>query len=270
MSVQQPIESYGLGSRIAEFKPRNEIFAAVLFIGFGLFCVFVGGIAALGAQGGGSVGGCFISAIGLLIVCAVVAYIVNRTRQGNRTLTLFQDGWAYGKKSEPPVVMRWNDLQDFRIRVLQKVFITPHSFHMRGDYQFVLTGKDGQTVTIKEQYPQIESVADLLWNMVAKSQTPAALENFQQGKTLTFGSLRVNNKGIDNGIELLGWDRLDHISIQGGNVILRTRIDSRWVEWVNIRVEDFPNLPVFIAIAASPGVNKFQGKMKLARTTFGI
>src|SRR5688500_2340548 len=101
--MQQPIETYGLGNHIAEFKPRREVFAAIVFIGFGLFCAFVGAIAALGPQGGDRSGGVVVSGIGLLIVMAVVGYFVYRSRQGNRTLMVFQEGLAYGKKSEPPL-----------------------------------------------------------------------------------------------------------------------------------------------------------------------
>ncbi len=269
MQTNTDSQDFYLGKPLAQYKPRGIGMVLVVML-LALLFLCMGGIVAWGGNRNEALMGWSCLAMGGLIAVMAVIQVIHNLWVKQKTTTVYQQGLTYGHPSEPPVVIRWKELSVFQMRMQQKVFITPASFHMRGAYAFTLMDQGGTIIHIQERYTKASELFETLWRVALQTLMPAAVEAFNDGKTLEFGLLALNRDGIRAAEDYRNWEEIAYIEIRGGVICILTAVAGRREEWVRVYADAVPNLPVFIEMVNRPPIQKLAGKLQLARTSFGL
>jgi hypothetical protein len=186
-----------------------------------------------------------------------------------KQVTIYSEGIAFGSAAAGFATMHWADLSEYRFRTLQKIFLTPLTFHMKYTYQFTFQGSDGRILVINERLAQINALAQLIEEKVIQRLGPAAEESYGAGKPVSFGPISVSRNGIDNGRDTATWNEVFSVEVLGGNLVVTVAGDQHRGKWHKIPAETIPNLPVLLAMIASPTIKKLN-RVNYAHLRIGL
>jgi hypothetical protein len=122
-------------------------------------------------------------------------------------------------------------------------------------YSYTVALADGRSMTFSQtRHPirgerKILKLGDLLETGVTRTQLPKAIEQFNAGRTISFGSVAVSRGGIAVGDQSLPWSKIKSVRILAGWFVVVTH--SYMLPWKRVSVRDIPNYCVLVALVRS-------------------
>jgi hypothetical protein len=110
-----------------------------------------------------------------------------------------------------------------------------------------ITTKGGETAVFERALSNWEGLADTIQIETAKFLVEPSEDNYRAGKTLEFGEISVDQKGVTIKKEFIPWQDVKDVRI--GNGHLRFYRPGFWNGgWKSIPLGDVPNAPVLLKV----------------------
>jgi Family of unknown function (DUF6585) len=114
----------------------------------------------------------------------------------------------------------------------------------RGGYTFSRT--DGTRFIINHVFLNAEELSTTIEQEVTDRLLPLIISSFQRGDTVRFGKVRVSQRGMSTGGEILPWNEMGGLMDYGGIIAIKQK--GRWRNWSYISIRETPNLCVLEAL----------------------
>ncbi len=186
------------------------------------------------------------AAVILLLAGSLVLLLHPRTLR----VEVHHDGlrWSRGRRS---ACARWSQVREIRLRATR--YLLP-ALGKRTHAELVLGIRPPGTSTrrlrrlhLPHDLSDFDDLAAAVKTQVYPLLLPEMSRALRQGRTLTFGRLRLNSKGVRQGRRMLPWSRLEQVRLEGGVVHLRSAHASGRVE-LRLHAQDIPNLEVCLQL----------------------
>jgi hypothetical protein len=181
----------------------------------------------------------FFILMGLFIALAVVSFGVGLYSQ-TYTLTLYPDALAKSGKEELEI-FRWSDIRD--------VYMYIHP--IAGKHRLVTT--DGRELQIDSSVKDGKKLGEAVQQALFHHMMPIALKAFENGNTLTFGPLRIDQGFLYYKDKRLAWYEVAKMQLLYNaytrSVQFEVKTRGGALPWCSVKVQDVPNVDVFKALA---------------------
>ena len=229
--------AYQLGNPRDEYKATFISWLIMLLGGLviaaGLISVFRSVI-----NGGG--GGAWIALVFLLVVGGGMAYF--GYRRSRRRAQVFDQGLVYSS-SGTTQTWRWEEIAF----VWQKIIRVSVNFIPAGTrYVYTIQHRNGQKIILDDGLRGIKYLGETIQQETFTRLMPLAVAAYNNGETLHFGKLTVNQQGIGNGKETVPWNQIKGVQVNQGYVAVKR--EGKWLRWANVPVAGVPNFFVFMAL----------------------
>ena len=231
--------TYELGEPYAAFQALPErhsklhftITSCITYLLIGVFTLFitVAAIASLFDGSSASASKALIYLSGILIF-ALWLFVSGDSKIIVKTWTIYvcpQGLLAYEVRTQATRAIQWKQIKDFYVRTWGDAEYTPESGVSRSwkCYQFLLKCMDGSRFQFKGRSDRGDVDIGTLQHIIEKEiislQLPSVLEAYNEGKTVTFGALTLNQTGVSNGQYTFAWDKILCIDFAGESIYVR-------------------------------------------------
>lgn len=253
-------EEHALGERrLDQYLGRSRLInwrgIAVLAI---IDALLIGGAAFWGAaslpeltsQTGAPWLGVFIE---LLVLCLfLVPYITMNIIHGlqqihNFTWT-FERGLILKHGQQEPVICRWDELAViWRIPSLFWIGYRRNTLFSQFLHGYTLQLRDGSEYTLTRFNINQVALGKIIKEQVVPLQLPAVVAAYQEGRTISFGQVNINQQGIAIGASLLPWSHVRSVGLEANRLVIYDI--ARRKPWSRLASADIPNLFLLFALA---------------------
>ncbi|MFD4950185.1 DUF6585 family protein [Streptomyces sp. NPDC058451] len=163
-------------------------------------------------------------------------------KQAARRLHLFEHGLAEVGGNGEVSVFRWDSLtalQEITERYANGVYVGT-------TYVYTLHREDGTKLKLTEFYAEPERWGPALQQEITRAQLPGLLTGLEQGRTLTYGTVSVNQSGVATPKGSLTWAEIEKVEISQGMLVLRK--PGKKLPWAQVQVKRIPNLFLLLAL----------------------
>jgi hypothetical protein len=246
-AIYEQAYAHQLGAPVATYKPPLTNPLAIIGVVLGAIVldilVLYGILAATG----------YIFYILIAIPIAAIGYGVVAMLNYNLAIYQFMNGLVRAKGQQVEVV-RWDRISALWIRMNRR-----RNYSLSGALASSLaSGNTIQGLTLQRDDGRNFSFSSLLrghlrliqsieQNMV-QFHLPRATAAYQSGQVVPFGPLSVSRQGISNGRETLGWNEVQNIEINRGNLLVKR--SPKGAKWASVDVAKIPNLAVFVSLTS--------------------
>jgi hypothetical protein len=225
VAVMQQAELQQLGQFRKSYKPVHPLKLIAMIIGSLLLMIVVIVVSLYLTNG-------------LFYFCALLPiYIifaaVRKLLKGNLCVYLFTNGlaWTRGRRCE---MVRWEQIESIWRKKGQSQYVSSLTCTLRL--------KDGRTLKIDDALKSINELVVIVQDRFRSVRLPEVIALYERGETVTFGKIQVDHQGINNGKELIPWDRLDSMAIREALVVAQKH--GRPLKWSKVKEAETPNLYV--------------------------
>lgn len=173
--------------------------------------------------------GIFLGFFGGAVMFIALALNTKRT-----SIYLYTQGLILTSKSGPEVY-RWDQIGGLRDKIVKRKVrtyrVTAHSYSIR---RF-----DGQQAVLSDHIPRMKELWPIITQEVNAVLWPRIQSLYQQGKTISFGSLTISQQGISTSKDRLPWDQVKSCTIANGRVVVEKQ--GQHVRWADIAADEFTN-----------------------------
>jgi hypothetical protein len=240
MAMSIPAEAISFGNPRAEFSTQGALanYVGLPVVGLGMI---VGGIALMAIDALPGFSG-LLAAMGIIILSVGGYQFFSALLSPPQRVWIFDSGMIV-QKGEHHEEIRWEAMQ----AIYQNIYTYRLSIiPIVKQRTYTLEMKDGRTITLNRHIQDIESLGKMLHNRLTDQQFPAALETLREGGTLTFGPIRVNGHGLQNGGDLLPWEEIRHVRLVNGQIQIKEA--ARTFTWKGVPASKIPNLYLFLTL----------------------
>jgi hypothetical protein len=233
--VFQQAATYQLGTQLQTYKPRYSPMAAVGIAAGVIILDIIVQIALLAA----------IDRFSIYLIILPIVMIIFAVRSimvGNTKIYIFTNGLIQAKGQQRDVI-RWDQVEAVWTKVTR---VRYYYFYSRMTYKYTVRRTDGASFTFGSPLKDIATLGTTLEQEVARLHTPRAIEAFNSGAPVVFGSLTVGIPGISNGRETLPWNMVKSISVNRG--IVSVHKEGQMLRWASANVSNIPNFQVFVNV----------------------
>lgn len=242
IQVEQLAVDYQLGTLQQEYRVklawRNLL---VGFLGLGLALLFAGLAVTSSAPPTDDRVHVEIISISVALLFALFGFCFPLFYRSWRVY-LYSEGFAFvrGKKLD---VFRWDQIESL-LQSVAKQYV--NGIYMGTNHRYTIRGLDGRQVVLTDRITHVESLGNVISDMVTRVKLPVVIAGFKAGGIVTFGPLSVSLQGVSNGKETISWDQVTDVKVNRGIVIVKK--EGKWLSWSSVRVANIPNFFVFLAL----------------------
>ena len=138
------------------------------------------------------------------------------------------------------VVYQWGRIQTLRWDSVTAVWNTPLSTRF--------ACKNGTKLTITHHWPKAVVAREIICGKVLRHIRLHAMEKFEAGATVPFGSCTLSQRGIFDGVQTFPWDNIYECEYMDNGVALIGKDKSRLA---HVSTTNLPNIAVFVALVNS-------------------
>ena len=173
----------------------------------------------------------------LFVPFIIIGYGIYGLIHSNERVYAFGNGFIYAK-GRRLVPVRWDQVGSVWRKISQG----------RSGTSFVYTvcRNDGQMLKFGSPLRNVNVLGNELQEQVNRLQLPRAIAAYYAGQPVTFGVVRVDGQGINNGKELIPWDQIGCIRLP--QEVIAVEKNGRLLKWPSVKGADVPNLVVFIRL----------------------
>lgn len=240
MAMSIPAEAISLDNPQAEFSTRGALgnYVGLPVVGLGMV---VGGIALMAIESLPGFSG-LLAAMGVIFLAVGGYQFFSALISPPRHIWVFDGGITYQRGNSQEEI-RWEDMEaiyqhisTYHLGVIPLVRQHSYTLHM----------SDGREITFNRDIQNVEALGQMLNRKLTDQQFPEALETLREGGTLTFGPVRVNGHGLQNGGDLLPWEEIRHIRLINGQIQIKEA--GRTFTWKGVPASKIPNLYLFLTL----------------------
>jgi hypothetical protein len=155
---------------------------------------------------------------------------------------LYSEGFAYARRRKLDA-FRWDQIESLLQSVTRQYV---NGIYMGTNHRYTIRGLDGRQVVLTDRIAHVESLGNVISDMVTRVKLPVVIAGFKAGGIVTFGPLSVSLQGVSNGKETISWDQVTDVKVNRGIVIVKK--EGKWLSWSSVRVATIPNCFVFLAL----------------------
>lgn len=180
--------------------------------------------------------------IGAAFVLVGWAMIENWLRTRNRSVSLTRDGLIYNKNGTLTTV-RWDEIAGVWQNITRRYY---NGVYTGTTHVYTLQTYDKKKLTFNDTLKNVEELGNTIQKEVSNRHLPRAMETYNSGGTVSFGTVSVNRLGLTKGDKTLPWNEIQGVQIKKGYIQIKKQ--GKWLNWANIPVSAIPNMLVFLTL----------------------
>jgi hypothetical protein len=237
----------GLGEPIAQFSVgkraivRNAVIAPAFFLAG---VALVAGLLWRHAWGHSH----FI-VMGISLIVMGVMVLVRGVRNRGLRVLIFPEGFMRISRGEGQAFF-WDEID----RIWRKKTEGHWARAWQGSLVLRIERKDGRSMEFDDTLPRLGDLAAVLHQQSLPHMLPAALNDYDSGRTLDFGKLKVNQTGIRHDADALGWKDIQELKFDEDRVTIHKK--GRWGKWKQVTLSEIPNAHLLRALLVRTGVTR--------------
>lgn len=254
-----PEEVTKLGDLLAEFHGGRLVsilcwIFGVLAILLGLTCLGLSGIMLMGvfAKGGHAKGSFKSLFFGFVSLSAGIGLIRKARLAGGLRVFVCTDGILECVRGRQTQIMRWEDIN----QITRSVDVKSQKLVINTAAQLILEDRQGQQLIFNETVSGFRELRQMVEEHTLKFMLPPAIEAFQGGAAIGFGTVSVSPEEVCHGRKTLPWDQFDRAEISKGRLILYSREGKR--PFGRVELAKVPNAHVLLALTEHVRVRDVQ------------
>ncbi len=226
--VYQQAEMAQLGTPLAVYKPLFSNIFAIIGIVLGVIIVDAVLLLAIVYFTG------YLLYILLIIPVLAIIYGIRGLIHINLKVYYFSNGLIHAKGSQVSAV-RWDQVESVWQKIVKGRYGTRYTYTLRRG--------DGVTFKLDGVLRNVAVLGQNVQQEVTRLQMPRAIDAFNAGNTIYFGSLSVNMQGLNNN---LLWNQIENIEVNQGYIKVK-QIGKKFnsTSW---SVASVPNFLVFMGL----------------------
>lgn len=247
VEIQQIAGTYKMGAVCKEYGPntqraKDKSKGGWSMLIFGLVMVVLG-IIAIASAATGSV--FLLGGLGFVITGIVYFTQSSSIHSNNVNVYLYEHGFVYSTANQAAQPFRWDQITHVRRNIIHRY---RNGVPTGSTHDYSVRRKDGCEIGLHSN-----NIADMnkLGNTISEETTrillPLAVESYNQGQAVVFGSFVVDKQGLKWGQELIPWQHIEAIDTQNG--MLRLKRQGTWKP--SLPCPQIPNLFVFLSLTDS-------------------
>lgn len=156
-------------------------------------------------------------------------------------------GMIYQVAQENPQPFRWDQIHAVWRNVIKHYRYYGYiRRYTRTTHNYTIQRNDGYQLILNDKIADIAQLGELIISRATNHLLPAAIQAYQQGQTISFGSLSLNLQGMYNGRELLPWPQIKAVDVKNG--FINVQRQGSWLHWTSQVAASTPNLSVFLGL----------------------
>ena len=116
----------------------------------------------------------------------------------------------------------------------------------RGALSLALQAADGRQMSFDDSLPRLAQLIRIVCRETLPFLWPQVQADYEAGKTLAYGKLRVSQRGLSHGKESLPWSEVQSAKLDGSHLFVYRK--GKWVHSLSFTVSDIPNFHVLLAL----------------------
>jgi hypothetical protein len=192
---------------------RQSIWAATPFV---LLLAYVVWLAHTGALEHWFNSGFSALAVSVLFVLAIILIAYTAAVGGGELVRVHANGILDLRAG--PRAVRWDEMQS-----LTAMPVADGS----GIERHVLRTTDGAALSLGRSIAGVDELVDEVRVRLVEQRTPSLRVRIAEGDTLRFGAVSATREGIRVGDAVVGWDAVEDVDAEGGEIVLRGRDGQR-------------------------------------------
>jgi hypothetical protein len=238
-------QTAGLGTPKASFKGKSEMGVGMtVMVIFGLLAVlfvFIGIGLYTSRQNISALIGSVIFAAVLLLLGYVTLYYFGLRFRG-LSVQVYDDRLVRTKGSKTET-LRWDEIRSVwqAITNLQQYGRTVNTL-----YTYTIETTSGKKLIFSNEIIDIAGLGQIIQTEVTNRLVPKAMQAFNSGETVTFGTFSLNKRGIMQGKKSMEWAEIEGAQIDNGNITFKKQ--GKWFDWSRVPAAKIPNLPTFLTL----------------------
>jgi len=233
--IAQQALLYKLGEPVKIYKTQSPLVSIAFILGSLLITVAIFALAIFINSIATNFRIVYVVALAPLFV---IIYAIRSLITGGLRAYLYTEGFLHARGKRYDVV-RWEQIE--------------HVWYKRGKHSYgsaltvTLCLYDGKTLKLDDTIGFVHALLYSIQEHVSKRQVPKKLADFQHKKVVTFGKINVEERGVNNGQELVPWDQIDKLDTTEDGLIVVIK-HGRPLKWSPIKVQDTPDLLTLITL----------------------
>jgi hypothetical protein len=242
-----PDEVRQLGQPITVFKASVARQAALMIIGFltigaGAAVIIVGILLALLQRGGFRPGFLLLVPVGALVVFLGTLLVVHTLRNLSLRVAIYPDALVRIRHRTVDLYY-WDEIESVYQRVMNHYV---NGVYTGTTYTYTVHRHDGKKAVFNDQIKNVQSLGELIQQEAMRCLLPRAFARYQDGKSVTFGKIAVDQEGFTYGNAFLPWGEVKGIKLAQGTLVVSQ--EGKWLSWCKVNVASIPNLFVLLAL----------------------
>jgi hypothetical protein len=235
------------------WKQGDRVAWSILLIAAGTAAIGMGVLLAFLQRGGFRPGYLLCVPVGILGVFLGLLLVISALRNLSLRVAIFPNGLVRIRHRTVDIC-RWDDIESVYQRwPLNQWDLAPHSVNplpYAGSsvppYKCAIRRRDGKRLVFNERIEDEVKLGELIQQEAMRCLLPLALARFQEGKSVPFGKIAVDQNGFTSGKAFLPWDEVKEVKL--GQGVLSVSREGKWLSWCKVDAESIPNLFVLLAL----------------------
>lgn len=233
-AISKIVARYQLGTPYAQFQTLPEkhtrfrftVTSCITYLIIGTFTLFVAIYAVSSLfDGSDSKSSRLLLGIAGILIFALWMFISGDSKTTLRTWTIYvcpHGLLRYDARTQTTQAVQWEQIKEFYIHTWEDAELVPESGVSRvwKCYKFTLKCTDGTTFKF-EGTSAIGALQGIIEKEIVLLQLPPIIETYNEGKTITFGAITLNQTGVSNGQYTFTWDKVLCIDFEGEFICVR-------------------------------------------------
>lgn len=153
------------------------------------------------------------------------------------TIELSEDGLDITDKNLKKTRIGWNEIEEVKQKIVKYLTAT------QCEYTIITT--DGLELHIDDAVKDVKELGQLIQSRTYEFQLPRYKKMYDEGRTISFGKLSINQLGIIKGNKNISWKDIKKIEIKDGYVHI---FKGRMLRWSSTPVSEVSNFYVYSSL----------------------
>jgi hypothetical protein len=177
---------------------------------------------------------------GIFLIGSGVMLLVRAVRSRGLRVMVFPEGLVRLQRGRA-VAFWWEEIS----QIWQKKGGGSH-WMGRAWWSLTVQTVDGRRMIFDDSLPRLEQLTQIVRRESMTFLWPRYLADYEMGKELSFGKLRISQRGLSHGKETLPWSDLQKARFDGAQLLIYRK--GKWTHSVACSVSDIPNFHVLLAL----------------------
>lgn len=179
---------------------------------------------------------------GIFLIGTGVMLLVRAFRNRGLRVLLFPEGLVRVQRGNA-LAFWWEEIEQVWQKKSGGSHWIGHSW-----WNLMVQAADGRRMTFDDSLPRLPQLVQIVRRESLVFLWPRYLADFETGKILDFGKLRISQRGLSYGKETLPWANLQKAKVQGAQLLIYKK--GKWTHSLSFTVSDIPNFHVLLALMA--------------------